>query len=118
MLYLSGGELYTELLEHFPEMVDIRYIREFVSVTSYDTTGMITITVIGNDDEIAQTIFNIVRSGMAEVYTEATETIGEHKLLELDGSTYIYQDLSLADRQQNNLDTVFTLNTQIRRATG
>jgi len=114
MLYLSGGDLYNRILERFPEMNDIKYIKEIVSATMYDTTGMITLTVIGNDDETAQTIFGIVRAGMAEVYREASESIGEHELIELDSNVYTYQDLSLANRQQSNLEAIFTLNTQIR----
>ena len=114
MLYLNSGELYAQLLEQFPEMIDVRYIKELVSVTMYDTTGMIILTVIGNDDETAQTIFSIALNGMMEIYNETVTSIGEHKLIVLDSSSYSYQDLSLATRQQTNLEMIYTLDTQIR----
>ncbi|MBN1777977.1 MAG: hypothetical protein JW811_07630 [Clostridiales bacterium] len=114
MLYLSGGDLYSQLLERFPDIKDVNCLREIFSVVMYETTGMITITVIGNDDETAQTIFGIVRTGMAEIYKEASKTIGEHELTEIDSNTYMCQDRFLADKQQQSLETIFTLNTQLR----
>ena len=54
---------------------------------------------------------------MAAVYAETLESIGDHKLVELDSSFYTINDEDLAKKQQENADQIDTLKSQIEDKT-
>ncbi|MBE0601107.1 MAG: hypothetical protein IH607_04915 [Firmicutes bacterium] len=61
---------------------------------------MVTVTAIGSDEDTLFAILDIVRDGMAEVYTKAVDFIGDHQLTEIRSQTYTVNDGSLAERQE------------------
>lgn len=102
MLYLSGGDLYAQILERFPKLKSELYIREILLVSRDDAASMITVTVLGSDDDILAAMLDIVRDGMAEVNTQAIAQIGSHQLTEIRSNTYTVSDATLAQKQKTN----------------
>ncbi len=114
MLYLSGGELYAQILERFPEYKNEQYIREVLSILRDDAANMITITVIGNEADTLAAILDIARSGMADMHTKATEQIGSHQLTEIRSNIYTVNDTALLDKQNGYREQIAATKQQVK----
>ena len=112
VLYMTGGDLYADILQQFPTIQDVRYLREILTVAEDPSAAMITITVIGDDSQMEQRMLDVVRDGMAAVYTGASALIGGHTLTEIDSSAYRENDTALADMQQQSRDQLLFLESE------
>ena len=108
LAYLSG-DIYAKLMEQFTEITDAQYFKEIITTTADYTTSTITVTVIGDDAAMEQEMLDIFRAGMNEVYSDASKTIAEHKLTEINSTIYSVADLSLADKKQASFEKMVVL---------
>lgn len=114
MLYLSGGDLYAQILESFPRIKNELYIREILLVSRDDAASMITVTVIGSDEDVLFDMLDIVRNGMKDVYTQTSAQIGSHQLTEIRSQTYTVSDAALAEKQRMNKAQLIELKQQLK----
>lgn len=104
--YLTGGELYNEILEQTDIVDEIRFLTEILW-SSVDTgSSSITVNCIGKSEADVQVILDMVKSGIRNKYTTIRNTIGDHNCDVLMESKYTTIDLALDERQKANLQAI------------
>ncbi|MGN1083443.1 MAG: hypothetical protein ACI4QX_00445 [Lachnospiraceae bacterium] len=111
--YISNGELYQYILERLDETMEIRYLREVLSGSADSANYLIHFTVCGVSKEECQKLLTLIEEGMRAKQADIATSVGEHKLLTTNSSTFSQINYTLEQTQKNNLQAISDLNTSL-----
>lgn len=111
--YLTGGELYKEIIEKTDIVDEIRFLTEILSVSVDTGSSSITIQCIGKSEDDVKEILDLVKVGMNSKYESIASAIGDHSCDVLMESMYTTIDLDMDARQKANLQAINDYSIQI-----
>lgn len=101
--YAQYGDLYNYILENLSEDVEVKYLKEIISITSDYDANMVYIKVINNDSKLCKTVFNLILEYIHKEYDNICTEIGNHTIKVLDQSYESVLDFDLIATQQKNM---------------
>ena len=104
--YLTGGELYNEILEKTTIVDEIRFLTEILSFSVDSGSSSITARCIGKSDTDVREILELTKTGIKNKYNTIYSTIGDHSCEVLMESMYTTIDLDMDARQKANLQAI------------
>lgn len=104
--YLTGGEMYNEILEKSAIVDEVRFLTEILWSSVDGGASSITVNCVGKSEADVQEILGLVKSGLAEKRKTILSTIGDHDCEVLMESLYSTIDLELDATQKANLQAI------------
>ena len=101
--YLTGGELYNEILSETGIADDVRFLTEILKSEVDTSSASIKVSFIGTSSEEVQGMLDLIKRKLYGKYEEVETAIGEHSLEILTESCYSTIDLTLDEQQKTNL---------------
>lgn len=89
--------------------LELRYLKELISVTPDLESDVLTVTVAHTDEAAAGRLLDLLLEGLEEKEEELSESVGAHDLVVLSQTTDSVVDLSLSDSQKRVADSLTTL---------
>ncbi len=104
--YLTGGELYNEILAQTTVVDEIRFLTEILSFSVDSGSSSITARCIGKNEADVREILDLTKTGINNKYDTIYSTIGDHTCEVLMESMYTTIDLDMDTRQKANLQAI------------
>ncbi len=114
--YMTGGEMYHDIMENVGYDIEIRYLMEILSVSVDYSTNFISVSVVHADKDACQEILTLAREGIASRRESVTELIGAHSISMSNQVAYEVFDESLQKMQEANRQAVTDMEKSIRQA--
>ena len=95
LTYMVNGDMYQYIMEHMSRPVELRYLKEILSVSGDYDNRMVTIAVRGENGEDCREIIQCALEGILEKQEGITSAIGEHELNAVNQSVYETVNLEL-----------------------
>ncbi len=114
LTYMVNGDMYQYIMEHMSRPVELRYLKEILSVSGDYDNRMVTIAVRGENGEDCREIIQCALEGILEKQEGITSAIGEHELNAVNQSVYETVNLELDEWQKNNLQYVSELSIRLQ----
>ncbi len=100
--YMTNGEMYEYIIDDLSYDIELRYLKEILSISSDYGNNMISVTVTHKSAEECQEILALVREGIAEQGKSVKASIAEHEVIVTNQAAYETIDLGLEDTQDAN----------------
>lgn len=114
---VNTGELYNYVLNNLNEKVELRYLKEVLTVNADTQNGMIFVEVVGRDKARCSRVFELVKENFAQNKELIKTKVAQHDMELLNESYYTTVDLQLEEKQQGNRDKVNLLNQTLNTKT-
>ena len=101
--YLSGGEMYEEILARTDLVSDVKYLPEVLTAVADDSGSSVVITCKGGTRETVEELLGLTSEMLAAKYEEVREAVGDHEIQVMTQSVYTTVDLELLKQQKENL---------------
>lgn len=112
--YMVNGDMYQYILDHLATKVELRYLREILSISADYDTYMITMSVRNVDEASCREILNYAIEGIQAKKDEIVTSIGEHRLETINQSVYENVNLDLDELQKANQQYVLDLGINLQ----
>ncbi len=89
--------------------IELRYLKELITVTEDRESGVVTVTVAHQDVESARMLLELLLEGLESKTEILAESVGAHEVVVLSRVTDSVVDLTLSDSQQRIADSMTTL---------
>ena len=103
--YLQSGEFYQEIISQTPQIDEIRFLTEVLSIKAEPSSATITINCVGASESDVKQLLESVKAKFTEQFRIVRSTIGDHSYDVLTESVYSTIDLYLEQTQKNNMRT-------------
>ena len=100
--YLTGGELYGEIIGQTDIVDEVRFLTEILTAEVDNNSASITVKCLGKSEENVQEILGLVKQAIQNKYQAIYDTIGEHDINILVESVYATIDVELDTLQKDN----------------
>jgi capsular polysaccharide biosynthesis protein len=104
----QNGDMYNYIMDNLSFDIELRYLKELISISNDEDTNIINIKVIHSDSKACEEIFNLVLDYFDQLKSTITAAVGEHTLTGIDESMQSVVDIDLDTKQKTNLDTSTT----------
>lgn len=104
--YLTGGELYNEILAQTNIVDELRFLTEILSFSVDSGSSSITARCIGKSEADVKEILELVKTGINKKYDTIYSTVGDHSCEVLMESIYSTIDLGMDSTQKANLQAI------------
>lgn len=104
--YLTGGELYREIVEKSTIVDEIRFLTEILTISVDPLSSSITIQCIGKSEADVKEILDLTKAGMNNKSPSIATAIGDHNCEVLMESMYTTIDLEMDTRQKQNIQSI------------
>lgn len=108
---LSNGATLNEVAETVS--LQERYLQELVTVEADPDTHLLSITVMGRDEQMANTILDALLDHMNNMNANISAAVGSHTVSTIARSSYCTVSTSLRDAQSANNSALIDLQSQI-----
>lgn len=105
----TNGTMYNYLRENMKEEMELRYLKELVSVSVDYNNYMININVIHKDEAQCWELLSLVEECFESCREEIGANIGAHEMRQVTESVYAMVDLGLEETQKSNQEKVENL---------
>lgn len=112
--YMTNGELYTYILDNLSYELELRYLKEILSLSVDYGNNMIYVSLRHKDAASCQEIFKLVESGLFSRQASIATAIAEHELISTNTSSYEQVNLELEQIQKDNLQAISQIDIRIR----
>ncbi len=109
----QDGSMYKYIIDNISQDIELKYLKEILTITADYQTNMIFIQVIHSDEKICEDIITLSTKYLNDSFDSINKNIGEHtlKLINLASETAI--DYSLDTTQKANLELVTNYNASL-----
>lgn len=113
----QNGEMYNYVLGKMKDSMNLRYLKELVTIeVDYDNC-MLDIRVIGDTKERVSEVMSYIRESIENSGEKMTEAIGMHSINVVDESSFVSVDLELDKKQKEFSVTMDQLDTSLTEKT-
>ena len=112
--YMVNGDMYQYILEHLSEPVELRYLKEVLTIASDYDNRMVTLNVREVDAEGCEEILALALEGILAKRSGIVAAIGEHELNTVNQAVYEAVNLELDEWQKANIQYVSELSIKLQ----
>ncbi|MDE7327101.1 MAG: hypothetical protein K2N63_12655, partial [Lachnospiraceae bacterium] len=112
--YMLNGDMYQYILEHLSQPMELRYLKEILSISADYDNRMVMLSVRGEDAQSCEEILTYALEGILAKQPGIITAIGEHELNSVNQSVYEAVNLELDTWQKNNLQYVSELSIRLQ----
>ncbi len=112
--YMLNGDMYQYILNHLSQPIELRYLKEILSISADYDNRMVTLSVRREDAQSCEEILTYALEGILTKQPEIIAAIGEHELNSVNQSVYEAVNLELDTWQKNNLQYVSELSIKLQ----
>jgi hypothetical protein len=106
--------MYQYILDHLSQPVELRYLKEILSITPDYDNRMISLNVQNVDEEGCEEILTLAQEGILAKQPGIVNAIGEHELNTVNQSVYESVNLELDEWQKANIQYVSELSIRLQ----
>ena len=114
LTYMVNGDMYQYILDHLSQPVELRYLKEILSITPDYDNRMISLNVQNVDEEGCEEILTLAQEGILAKQPGIVKAIGEHELNTVNQSVYESVNLELDEWQKANIQYVSELSIRLQ----
>ena len=114
LTYMVNGDMYQYILDHLSQPVELRYLKEILSITPDYDNRMISLNVQNVDEEGCEEILTLAQEGILAKQPGIVNAIGEHELNTVNQSVYESVNLELDEWQKANIQYVSELSIRLQ----
>ena len=107
--YMLNGGMYQYIMDHLSQPVELRYLKEVLSISPDYDNRMVTLSVRHVDVRECEEILNYALEAITAKQSEIVEAIGEHELNSVNQAVYEAVNLELDEWQKANIQYVSDL---------
>ena len=100
--YLTGGEMYNDVVQQTQLVNEVRYLQEILEVKTDPDSATILVTCIGENEAEVQEILTLVKKGIQNQYAEVAGSVGKHSISVMMESCFTAIDVTLDEKQREN----------------
>lgn len=112
--YMTNGELHKYILDNLSYELELRYLKEILSLSIDYNTNMITASLRHQDAASCQEILKLVETGLLSRQPVIADAISEHGLIATNRASYEQVNLTLEQTQKDNLQTISKIDIRIQ----
>ncbi len=112
--YMMNGDMYQYIMNHISQSIELRYLKEVLSISADYENRMITLNVQNVDAEACEEILDYALEGIIEKQPEITAAIGEHELNVVNQAIYESVNLELDEWQKRNVQYISELSIKLQ----
>ncbi|MDE7326918.1 MAG: hypothetical protein K2N63_11725, partial [Lachnospiraceae bacterium] len=114
LTYMSNGDMYQYILEHLSQPMELRYLKEILSIAPDYDNRMVTLYVRNVDAQSCEEILTYALEGILAKQPGIVEAVGEHELNSVNQAVYESVDLELDEWQKANIQYVSDLSIKLQ----
>ena len=114
LTYMVNGDMYQYILDHLSQPVELRYLKEILSMNPDYDNRMISLNVQNVDEEGCEEILTLAQEGILAKQPGIVNAIGEHELNTVNQSVYEAVNLELDEWQKANIQYVSELSIRLQ----
>ncbi|MDE7299805.1 MAG: hypothetical protein K2N94_13450 [Lachnospiraceae bacterium] len=107
--YMVNGDMYQYIMSHLSTPIELRYLKEVLSISADYDNRMVTLSVRNVDAQACEEILTYALEGIMTKQPEIEEAIGEHTLNSVNQAVYEAVNLDLDDWQKGNIQYISNL---------
>lgn len=112
--YMTNGEFYQYILDHLSYDLELRYLKEFLTLSIDYGNNMISANLRHESAEACQELLNLVQDGLLAKQSDISSAISPHALIPTNTSIYETINLELEEMQKTNLKEVSEIDILIQ----
>lgn len=112
--YMVNGDMYQYIMGNMAQPVELRYLKEVLSISADYDNRMVTLSVRGADAASCEEILNYALEGVTAKQSEITAAIGEHELNAVNQAVYETVNLELDEWQKGNRQYMLDLSIRLQ----
>ena len=112
--YMVNGDMYQYILEHLSEPVELRYLKEVLTIAPDYDNRMVTLNVREVDAQGCEEILALALEGILAKRPGIVAAIGEHELNTVNQAVYEAVNLELDEWQKANIQYVSELSIKLQ----
>lgn len=112
--YMVNGDMYQYIIAHMAQPVELRYLKEVLSISADYDNRMVTLSVQNVDAQACEEILNCALEGITAKQPEIVAAIGEHELNAVNQAVYEAVNLELDEWQKGNIQYVSELDIRLQ----
>ncbi len=112
--YMVNGDMYQFILEHLSQPMELRYLKEILTVWADYDNRMVNLAVRHVDAEACEEILQYALLGVEEKKKGIVDAIGEHELNAVNQSVYETVNLELDEWQKANRQYMLNLSIELQ----
>ena len=112
--YMLNGGMYQYIMDHLSQPVELRYLKEVLSISPDYDNRMVTLSVRHVDVQECEEILNYALEAITAKQSEIVEAIGEHELNSVNQAVYEAVNLELDEWQKANIQYVSDLSIKLQ----
>lgn len=112
--YMVNGDMYQYIISNMAQPVELRYLKEVLSISADYDNRMVTLSVRGADAASCEEILNYALEGVTAKQSEITAAIGEHELNAVNQAVYETVNLELDEWQKGNQQYMLDLSIRLQ----
>lgn len=112
--YMVNGDMYQYILEHLSEPVELRYLKEVLTIAPDYDNRMVTLNVREVDAQGCEEILALALEGILARRPGIVAAIGEHELNTVNQAVYEAVNLELDEWQKANIQYVSELSIRLQ----
>lgn len=117
MSIAQNGEMYNYVLGKMKDSMNLRYLKELVTIEADYDNCMLDIRVLGDTKERASEVMSYIRESIENSGEMMTAAIGKHSINVVDESSFVSVDLELDQKQKEFSATMDQLDTSLAEKT-
>lgn len=114
LTYMGNGDMYQYVLERLSSPMELRYLKEILSVSADYDSRMISLDVRNVDAVSCEEVLRYALEGLTLKKDEITAAVGKHELNAVNRSAYESVDLDLDTWQKGNIQYVSELSIRMQ----
>ena len=114
--YMVNGDMYQYILEHLSQPMELRYLKEILTVSADYDNRMVNLSVRHVDANACEEILQYALLGVEEKKEGLVAAIGEHELNAINQSVYETVNLELDEWQKANRQYMLDLSIKDRKS--
>ncbi len=112
--YMTNGELYQHILDNLSYELELRYLKEILTLSIDYSNNMISASLRHKDAASCQEILKLVESGLLSRQSTISDAISAHELVSTNSASYEQVNLELEQKQKDNLQAVSQIDMKIQ----
>ena len=112
--YMSNGELYQYILDNLSYELELRYLKEILTLSIDYGNNMIAASLHHRDSASCQEIMDLITEGLLSRQASISDAISAHELIATNQSSYEQVNLALEQTQKDNLQAISKIDIRIQ----
>lgn len=112
--YMTNGELYQYILDNLSYDLELRYLKEILSLSIDYSNNMISASLRHKDEASCQEILKLVEVGISSRQSSVANAISAHELIATNSASYEQVNFDLEQTQKDNLQAISQIDMRIQ----